>query len=160
MLPWATPAALVYKRRCVNACRNLLGLGLDCVDSVAFGICNPVGDIRGDILRRSRNLWRGVCGLLAPRLEKSKGASQETLESRKDKTMKTFFAVCLASFCSLVGGCEISIKIVSDAPQRETVPPKRETVPPKRFYNPATAEDYDNAHRYLERNPEKPAPKQ
>jgi hypothetical protein len=73
--------------------------------------------------------------------------------------MKTFFSFCLASFCGLVGGCEISIKIVSDAPKVQP-PPQQETVPPKRFYNPATAEDYDNAHRYLERNPEKPAPKQ
>jgi hypothetical protein len=95
--------------------------------------------------------------------------------------MKNFFAVCLASVCSWVGGCDISIKIVSDAPKVQP-PPQREPTAreierhktewwwlqgmgekppamPKRFYNPATAEDYDNAHRYLERNPEKPAPK-
>jgi hypothetical protein len=49
--------------------------------------------------------------------------------------MKKLVYACLVAFCSCVK------------------PP----APPKRFYNPATAEDYEQAHRYLERNPEKPA---
>jgi hypothetical protein len=71
--------------------------------------------------------------------------------------MKTLFSICLA-VCSWFEGCDISIKIVLDAPKVQPQP-QRESALPKRFYNPATAEDYDNAHRYLERNPEKPAPK-
>ena len=95
--------------------------------------------------------------------------------------MKNFVYACLVAFCSWVQGCEISIKIVFDAPKVQQPPqgePTKEDVeryhrdfrwlegmgekppaPPKRFYNPATAEDYDQAHRYLERNPEKPASK-
>jgi hypothetical protein len=94
--------------------------------------------------------------------------------------MKNFVYACLVAFCSWVQGCDISIKIVFDAPKGQPQPqrePTKEDVeiphyfrwiegmgekppaPPKRFYNPATAEDYDQAHRYLERNPEKPARK-
>jgi hypothetical protein len=94
--------------------------------------------------------------------------------------MKNFVYACLVAFCSWVQGCDISIKIVFDAPKVQPQPQRKPTkedveiphyfrwiegmgekppAPPKRFYNPATAEDYDQAHRYLERNPEKPAPK-
>lgn len=69
--------------------------------------------------------------------------------------MRTIVLVCIAIELSAIG-CTISITVEIEPPKTEQTQQRKPATIPKPFYNPATVEDYDQAHRYLERNPEKP----